>query len=60
MPYSVRTLKPCRKGRLFRPATGEFLGTKMLQGVPTVAPHAPFTAGPNFTLSWRVGPANIP
>ena len=32
-------------------ATGEFLGTKGLQGRPTVAPYAPLTAGLNFTLS---------
>ena len=43
-----------------RPATGEFLGTKQLQGQTTVAPHAPSTAGPNFTLSERYGPAVIP
>ena len=41
------------------PATGEFLGTKGLQGQPTVAPYAPLTAGPNFTLSQRYGPAII-
>ena len=28
-------------GEVSRPATGEFLGTKRLQGQPTVAPHAP-------------------
>ena len=43
-----------------RPATGEFLVTKGLQGQPTVAPHAPLTAGPNSSLSQRYGPANIP
>ena len=42
-----------------RPATGEFLGTKRLQGQPTVAPHAPLTAGPNSSLSQRYGPAII-
>ena len=47
-------------GEVSRPATGEFLGTKGLQGQPTVAPHAPLTAGPNFTLSQRYGPAIIP
>ena len=36
-------------GGLSRPTTGEFLETKMLQGQPTVAPHAPSTAGPNST-----------
>ena len=34
-------------GGVSRPATGEFLGTKGLQSQPTVAPPAPFTAGPN-------------
>ena len=28
-------------GGVSRPATGEFLGTKQLQGQPTVAPYAP-------------------
>ena len=41
-------------------ATGELLGTKRLQGQPTVAPYAPLTAGPNSTLSQRYGPAIIP
>ena len=41
------------------PATGEFLGTKALQGQPTVAPYAPLTAGPNSALSQRYGPAII-
>ena len=43
-----------------RPATGEFLGTKELQGQPTVAPHAPSTAGPNSSLRQRYGSAIIP
>ena len=60
MPCSVRTLKPCQKGGVFRPATGEFLGTKRLQGLPTVAPYAPLTAGSNFALSQRYGSAIIP
>ena len=47
-------------GGVSRPGTGEFLGTKWLQGQPTVAPYAPFTAGPNSTLSQRNGPAIIP
>ena len=47
-------------GDVCRPATGEFLETKMLQGQPTVAPYAPLTAGPNSSLSQRYGPANIP
>ena len=47
-------------GEMSRPAKGEFLGTKRLQGQPTVAPHAPLTAGPKFLLSQRYGPAIIP
>ena len=47
-------------GDVSRPATGEFLETKMLQGRPTVAPYAPSTAGSNSTLSQRYGPAIIP
>ena len=43
-----------------RPATGEFLGTKGLQGQPTVAAYAPPTGGLNSHLSQRYGPANIP
>ena len=43
-----------------RPATGEFLGTKGLQGQSTVAPYAPLTAGPKSSLSQRYGPAIIP
>ena len=46
-------------GEVYRTATGEFLGTKWLQGQPTVAPNAPLTAGPNSTLSQRYGPAII-
>ena len=42
-----------------RPATGEFLGTKGVQGQPTVPPYASFMAGPNSTLSQRYGPAII-
>ena len=60
MPYSVRTLKLCRWGRVSRPARGEFLGTKVLQGQSTVAPYVPLTAGPNSPLSRRRGPAIIP
>ena len=41
------------------PATGEFLGAKVLQGQPTMAPYAPSTAGPNSSLSQRYGPAII-
>ena len=47
-------------GGVFRPATGEFLETKELQGQPTVAAYAPPTTGPNSTLSQRYGPAFIP
>ena len=47
-------------GEMCRLATGELLVTKALQGQPTVAPHAPLTAGPNSTLSQRYGPAIIP
>ena len=47
-------------GGVSRPATGEFLGTKGLQGQPTVAPYAPLTAGPNSSLSQRYGSAIIP
>ena len=53
-------------GEVSRPATGQFLGTQggffgtqRLQGQPTVAPHAPITAGPNSSLSQRYGPAII-
>ena len=48
------------KGEVSRPATGEYPGTKLLQGQPTVAPHAPLTAGSNSSLSQRYGPAIIP
>ena len=46
-------------GEVSRTATGEFLGTNVFQGQPTVAPYAPSTAGPNSTLSQRYGPAII-
>ena len=46
-------------GDVFRTATGEFLGTNELRGQPTVAPHAPLTAGQNSPLSQRYGPAII-
>ena len=46
-------------GEVSRPATGEFLGTKVLQGQSTVASRAPLTAGPNSHLSERYGPAII-
>ena len=48
------------KGGVYRPATCEFLGTKVLQGQSTVAPPAPLTAGPNSSSSQRYGPAIIP
>ena len=47
-------------GGVFRPATGEFLETKWVKGQLTVAPYAPLTAGPNWSLSHRYGPAIIP
>ena len=47
-------------GEVSRPVIGEFLGTKELQGQPTVVPYAPVTTGPNSTLSQRYGPAIIP
>ena len=47
-------------GGMSRPATGKFLGTKGLQGQPTVAPYAPSMAGPKSTLSQRYGSAIIP
>ena len=47
-------------GGTFRPATGECLETKILQGQMTVAAYAPLTAGPNPSLSQRYGPATIP
>ena len=43
-----------------RPATGEFLGPKGLQGQPTAASSSSLTAGPNSSLSQRYGPAIIP
>ena len=46
-------------GEVSRPATGEFLVPKALQGQPTLAAYAPLTAGPNFSLSQRYGPAII-
>ena len=46
-------------GEVSGPATGEFLGTKGLQGQMTVAPYAPLTASLNSSLQ-RYGPAIIP
>ena len=47
-------------GEVSRPARGEFLGTKGLQGQLTIAPYAPSTAGLNPPLRQRYGPAIIP
>ena len=46
-------------GEVSRPAGGDYLRTKGLQSQLTVVPHAPLTAGPNFTLSQRSSPAII-
>ena len=46
-------------GEVSRLATGEFLGTKGLQGQPTVAPYAPVPTDPNSSLSQRYGPTII-
>ena len=43
-----------------RPATGEFLNPKVLQGQSTVVPYAPSTAGSNSSLSQRYGSATTP
>ena len=47
-------------GEVCRRATGEFLGTKGLQGQPPVAPYALPKTGPNSSLGQRNGPAIIP
>ena len=47
-------------GEVSRPATGELLKTKELQGERTVAPYARFTTGPNSPRSQRYGRAIIP
>ena len=47
-------------GEVSRPATGEFLKNKRLQGQPTVAPYHSLTAGLNSPPSQRYGPAMIP
>ena len=44
-------------GEASRTATGEFPETNELQGGPMMAPHAPSTAGPTYSLSQRYGPA---
>ena len=46
-------------GEVSRTATGEFLGTNVLQGQLTMVPYAPLTAGPNSLLGQRNGPAII-
>ena len=43
-------------GEVSRTATGEFLGTKGLQGQPSVAPYAPLTAGPNSPSEPEIWP----
>ena len=57
MPCSVRTLKPCQWGRCPAQPQASSWETKGPQSRPTVAPHAPLTAGPNSSLSERYGPA---
>ena len=47
-------------GGVSRPATGEFLGTKRLQGLLTVAPIVPFTAGPNPPGARDMAPPSSP
>ena len=47
-------------GGVSRPATGEFLETKGLQGQRTVVSYNPFTAGSNSSLSQRYGFAIVP
>ena len=47
-------------GEVSHLAKGEYLETKVRQGQPTVAPHAPLTASPNSSPSERYGPAIIP
>ena len=47
-------------GGVSRPATGEFLGTKGLQGQLTVASHAPLTAGPNHISEPEIWPRHYP
>ena len=47
-------------GGVSRPATGEFLVSKALQGQPTVAPYDSSETDPNSSLSQRYGPAIIP
>ena len=46
--------------KLYCLATGEFLGTKMLPGEPTLVLHASLLAGPDAPLSRRNGPPIIP
>ena len=48
------------KGGVYRPATGEFLITKVPRDRLTVALYAPLTAGLHSPLGQRYGPAIIP
>ena len=43
-------------GEVSRPPTGEFLGTKALQGQRMMAPHAPLTAGPKSLSELEIWP----
>ena len=47
-------------GDVSRPATGEFLSYKVLQGQPTVASYAPLTAGPNSPSGPERWPRHYP
>ena len=47
-------------GEVSRPATGEFLGTKELQGQPTVTPYAPLTAGLKSLSEPEIWPRHYP
>ena len=47
-------------GEMSRPATGEFLETKRLQGQLMIVPYAPSMAGLNCSLSQRYGAALVP
>ena len=59
MPCSVRTLKPCQKGRCPAQPQASSWEPRGFQDQPTMAPYAPLTAGPNSSLSQRYGPAII-
>ena len=47
-------------GEVSRPATGEFLGTKGLQGQLMVAPYAPLAAGPKSHSEPEIWPRHYP